>query len=275
MADVHSERINLPPGAHFLLQIIYSISPIQELTIPAEKRRLARLVSDIHELPQVLIRGHIYTTSNIAAAALIAVLSRNRRGPVGLDKVKLSLPRRGFEQLKKGGSLKPDTATRRLVFINSDTSQKGQHMGLISLEFRHIAKLTLVALRHTPIYGCCFNCKSFQGQQLKAHTNLLLCSLIHNPALNVFNLSQWASTCPLKGKIKQAFNVPKSFDASFNSFNIDPNHDTRPLLRPPLQFIQARYFIKLTDLPLFEHTFIKSTPKLSWFGTIVSDTFTL
>ncbi|KAJ7718548.1 hypothetical protein B0H16DRAFT_1700655 [Mycena metata] len=66
-----------------------------------------------------------------------------------------------------------------------------------------------------------------------------------------------------------------SFDASFSSFNINPNHDTRPLLRPPLQFIQPRYFIQLTDLPLFEHTFIKSTPKLSRFGSIVSDTFTL
>ncbi|KAJ7041054.1 hypothetical protein C8F04DRAFT_1177616 [Mycena alexandri] len=49
-------------------------------------------------------------------------------------------------------------------------------------------------------------------------------------------------------RIKQAFNVPTSFDASFNSFNIDPNHDTRPLLRPPLEFIQPRYFIQLTDL---------------------------
>ncbi|KAJ7718545.1 hypothetical protein B0H16DRAFT_1797304 [Mycena metata] len=66
-----------------------------------------------------------------------------------------------------------------------------------------------------------------------------------------------------------------SSDASFSSFNINPNHDTRPLLRPPLQFIQPRYFIQLTDLPLFEHTFIKSTPKLSRFGSIVSDTFTL
>ncbi|KAJ7691489.1 hypothetical protein B0H16DRAFT_1855494 [Mycena metata] len=114
---------------------------------------------------------------------------------------------------------------------------------------------------------------SFQGQQLTAHTNLLLCSLIPNPALIEVNVVQFISMGV--NIIIQAFNVPKSFDASFNSFNIDPNHDTRPLLPPPLQFIQPRYFIQLTDLPLFEHTFIKSTLKLSRFGSMVSDTFTL
>ncbi|KAJ7469745.1 hypothetical protein B0H11DRAFT_2435299 [Mycena galericulata] len=38
------------------------------------------------------------------------------------------------------GSLKPDTATRRLTFIMSDTFQKGRHMGLIVFQLRHIAK---------------------------------------------------------------------------------------------------------------------------------------
>ncbi|KAJ7032594.1 hypothetical protein C8F04DRAFT_1107322 [Mycena alexandri] len=118
MADVHSGIINLPPGAHFLLPIIYSISPIQELIIPAEKRRLARLVSILHELPpipQVLIRGHIYATKNITAAALIAALSRNGRDPVvlvGLGKVTLSLPRRGVP-LRRGLWLTPLPEFRR------------------------------------------------------------------------------------------------------------------------------------------------------------------
>ncbi|KAJ7756587.1 hypothetical protein B0H16DRAFT_687172 [Mycena metata] len=121
MTDVRSGIINLPPGAHFLLPILHSISPIQELTIPAEKRRLARLVSILHELPQipqVLIRGHIYATSNITAAALIAVLSRNGRDPivlVGLGKVTLSLPRRGVP-LKKRLWLIPLPEVRRYSF---------------------------------------------------------------------------------------------------------------------------------------------------------------
>ncbi|KAJ7023671.1 hypothetical protein C8F04DRAFT_1193196 [Mycena alexandri] len=63
---------------------------------------------------------------------------------------------------------------------------------------------------------------SFQGQQLTAHTNLLLCSLIPNPALNVVQFISMGVDMSAR-RIKQAFNVPTIldlfFDHRFNLFN--------------------------------------------------------
>ncbi|KAJ7184969.1 hypothetical protein C8R46DRAFT_1186218 [Mycena filopes] len=106
MAKVRSGVINLPPGAYFLVPVIYRIHPIQELIIPAEKRRLDLLVSVLRELPpipNVVLRGHIFSAKSIPIATLIATLSRNGRDPVVVvgRGLALSLPRHGAPLKKR------------------------------------------------------------------------------------------------------------------------------------------------------------------------------
>ncbi|KAJ6607732.1 hypothetical protein B0H10DRAFT_1955989 [Mycena sp. CBHHK59/15] len=63
------------------------------------------------------------------------------------EQAERDLQKQREEEDKKGGSLKPDTATRRLTFIKSDTFQKVRHMGLIVFQLRHIAKHVLALSR--------------------------------------------------------------------------------------------------------------------------------
>ncbi|KAJ7017347.1 hypothetical protein C8F04DRAFT_1156619 [Mycena alexandri] len=80
IAEVLSGIIHLSCGAEFLVPTLSSINPIQELTIPAERRSLERLLSILREhprIPQLLILGGIPTESKPSIAALIAMHTRN------------------------------------------------------------------------------------------------------------------------------------------------------------------------------------------------------